>query len=500
MTNGAQGGREVPGGMAGDADFDRELLARVRAGDDAAFGELFTQHADAVRRFALRHVREHAEADDLTAEAFFRVLQAIRRGSGPTDHVRTYLLTVARRVAWEWSGRRRDVPVEDEELSRRVEPFPDVTANRPEHVLISRAFTSLPERWRTVLWQVEVEGARPAAVAPSFGLSPNAMAALARRAREGLRAAYLQAHLAEDTGPRACSSVVAKLGTYVAGGVQGAEHRRIRKHLQTCSSCNSLHAELTEVCSTLRAHAASTAVPVAAVALAAPALVTSGLVTPGLVAPAVLGKAALLAGRVKLVLAAAASAAAVGLFGVLAGTFTGAPGPALLQPGPDGAPGGNVLALCTPEVTATGTATSTPSPVAAQRAVRTGTAPRTVRPTGPAPTTTADEAPPVVPVDAGAEVPAGERSLVLTGTSAEVSAATDPSDPTSTTPVETVRTEPEQSVATTTGTTTTGATTTGVTTTGAPTKTAAEPPAAEPPAAESPAVGVAVTPDRLEPA
>ena len=117
--------------MAGDADFDRELLARVSAGDDGAFGELFTRHADAVRRFALRHVREHAEADDLTAEAFFRVLQAIRRGNGPTDHVRTYLLTVARRVAWEWSGRRRDVPVEDEELSLRVEPFPDVTANRP---------------------------------------------------------------------------------------------------------------------------------------------------------------------------------------------------------------------------------------------------------------------------------------------------------------------------------------------------------------------------------
>ncbi|MFI9810802.1 sigma-70 family RNA polymerase sigma factor [Saccharothrix variisporea] len=333
--------------MAGDADFDRELLARVRAGDDTAYGELFSRHADAVRRFALRHVREHAEADDLTAEAFFRVLQAIRRGTGPTDHVRTYLLTVARRVAWEWSGRRRDVPVDDEELSRRVEPFPDATVGRAEHTLISRAFTSLPERWRSVLWQVEVEGARPAAVAPSFGLSPNAMAALARRAREGLRAAYLQAHLAEDSGPRACSSVLSKLGTYTAGGVQGAEQRRIRKHLQTCSSCNALHAELTEVCSSLRAHAASIAVPVAATAL---------------VAPAVLGKAAWLTGRVKLVLAGVASAAAVGLFGMVAGAFTGGPGPALLQTGPQGSDGENVLALCSTNATVTGAPTSAESP------------------------------------------------------------------------------------------------------------------------------------------
>ncbi|MGW4110769.1 RNA polymerase sigma factor [Actinosynnema sp. NPDC004786] len=399
--------------MAGDADFDRELLARVRAGDDGAFGELFTRHADAVRRFALRHVREHAEADDLTAEAFFRVLQAIRRGNGPTDHVRTYLLTVARRVAWEWSGRRRDVPVEDEELSRRVEPFPDVTASRPEHALISRAFTSLPERWRTVLWRVEVEGERPAAVAPAYGLSPNAMAALARRAREGLRAAYLQAHLAADAGPSACGSVVAKLGTYTAGGAQGAEHKRIRKHLRTCSSCNALHAELVEVCSTLRAHAASIAVPVAATALLAPAALGPAALAPAALGPAVVGKAAWLTGRVKLALAATASAAAVGLFGVVAGTVTGGPGPALVQAGPNGAPDEQVLALCSTTATTTviGTPTSETSPSAGARQVvaHVGTRPAD-RSAAPVTTSAPPPAPPAVE-PTGSAPPARERAL-----------------------------------------------------------------------------------------
>ena len=115
------------------------------------------------------------------------------------------------------------MPVDDEELSLRVEPFPDVTANRPEHALISRAFTSLPERWRTVLWQVEVEGERPAAVAPSFGLSPNAMAALARRAREGLRAAYLQAHLTAEASED-CRATVSRLGNYVRGDLAEILH------------------------------------------------------------------------------------------------------------------------------------------------------------------------------------------------------------------------------------------------------------------------------------
>ena len=323
-------------------EVDRELLARVRAGEDAAYGELFSRHADAVRRFSLRHVREPAEADDLTAEAFFRVLQAIRRGTGPTDHVRTYLLTVARRVAWEWSGRRRDVPVDDEELSRRVEPYADATAQRAEYTLIGRAFTSLPERWRTVLWQVEVEGERPSAVAPLFGLSANAMSALARRAREGLRAAYLQAHLAEDHGEESCASVLVKLGSFTAGGVQGAEHRRIRKHLRTCARCTALHAELTEVCSTLRAHAAHLGVPAAATAL----------VGAQVASVAVAGKAAWLGGRVKLVLAGAASAAAVGVFSLLAGLFTGSPGPGVIRADQD-APHGLQLVITTSDTTTT---------------------------------------------------------------------------------------------------------------------------------------------------
>lgn len=296
--------------MVDENEVDRDLLARVREGDDSAYGELFSRHADAIRRFSLRHVREAAEADDLTAEAFFRMLQAIRRGSGPTDHVRTYLLTVARRVAWEWNGRRRDVPVEDEELGRRVEPVGDNANRRVEHNLITRAFSSLPERWRVVLWRVEVEGERPASVAPHFGLTPNAMSALARRAREGLRAAYLQAHLAVDDGRSSCAAIRSKLGSYTAGGVQGVEERRIRAHLDTCSSCSQLYVELNEVCATLRANAAFLVVPS-----------TLGLAFAGKV----------LFSKTKLAIAAA-SVATVGLIGTAAAVFTGGPGAAVLQP------------------------------------------------------------------------------------------------------------------------------------------------------------------------
>jgi RNA polymerase sigma factor (sigma-70 family) len=247
-------------------DGDRTLLERLRAGEDAAFGELFSRHSAAVFRLALSVAGDRAEADDLTAEAFFRVLQAIRRGAGPVDNVRGYLLIVVRRVAWEWSMRRKDVPVSDEELTYRAPSDPDTSGQFTERNLIRRAFTSLPERWRRVLWKMEVEGERPAAVATNFGLSPNATAALARRARQGLRAAYLQAHLAAERSATGCRSVLEKLGAYTAGTTSGIEQRRIRAHLTTCPSCTAMHAELRDVFSGLRPNSGLAAAPVVAAA------------------------------------------------------------------------------------------------------------------------------------------------------------------------------------------------------------------------------------------
>ncbi|MGQ0839900.1 sigma-70 family RNA polymerase sigma factor [Actinokineospora sp.] len=315
----AFGGRrdeEVPSEIAESPEAtaaaeDRALLFRLRSGEDAAFGELFSRHSAAVRRLALGLVNDRAEAEDLTAEAFFRVLQAIRRGSGPVDNVRGYLLIVARRVAWEWNGRRRDVPVSDEELNHRVGADPDTSGQSTERNLITRAFTSLPERWRSVLWKVEVEGERPAVVAVNFGLSPNATAALARRARQGLRAAYLQAHLTVDRGATGCRSVLEKLGAYTAGSIKGTERRKVRAHLSTCGSCTTMHAELQDVCSGLRAHAAYLAAPVAGVAL----WQAGAAAAPAAAGFSVSAKALLAGAKVQVALAAA-SAAAVGAFGL----------------------------------------------------------------------------------------------------------------------------------------------------------------------------------------
>lgn len=300
----------APPPAASESD-EQALLQRLRNGEDAAFGELFELHAAAVRRLAQSLASDRSEAEDITAETFFRVLQALRRGSGPRDYVRAYLLTVARRVSWEWHGARRDVPVSDDELTFRAGAGADTHARTAEHTLITTAFTSLPERWRTVLWQTEVEGEQPAMVATHFGLSANATAALARRARQGLRAAYLQAHLSVNRGPDSCRAVVEKLGGFTAGSVTGAEAERIKAHLHGCPSCRATQDELRDVCSSLRAHAGVLVLLVPAAGAAA----SGSGVLAGLGATI---KGVLVGSKVKVGLALA-STAAVGAVGVAAG-------------------------------------------------------------------------------------------------------------------------------------------------------------------------------------
>jgi hypothetical protein len=112
--------------------------------------------------------------------------------------------------------------------------------------LVGEALQSLPERWRTVLWLTEVEGMTPMEVSAVIGLRPNAVAALAYRAREGLRQAYLQAHVRVEA-KAACRSTVDRLGPYVRNKLSGRERDKVQAHLDGCATCRQRRDELADV-------------------------------------------------------------------------------------------------------------------------------------------------------------------------------------------------------------------------------------------------------------
>ncbi|WP_405811340.1 sigma-70 family RNA polymerase sigma factor [Streptomyces sp. NBC_01520] len=253
-------------GRAGSADLgpsDAKLIQGMRAGDDRAYEELFRRHSGAVRRYARTCCRDAHTADDLTAEVFARTLQAVRGGKGPEEAVRAYLMTAVRHVAAAWTrSAKREHLVDDfavfaaqatraSELAEAdtLDLGADVLAmHEADRSMAMEAFRSLPERWQAVLWHTTVEEESPSEVAPLFGLTANATAVLAVRAREGLKQAYLQAHVSQAlTAGGDCAQYADRLGAHARGGLRSRAERGLRKHLDECAKCRIAVGELKHV-------------------------------------------------------------------------------------------------------------------------------------------------------------------------------------------------------------------------------------------------------------
>jgi RNA polymerase sigma factor (sigma-70 family) len=231
---------------------DAKLLNMVRAGDSGAFAQLYQRHQAAARRLARELVRTSTEVDDAVAETFARVLDVTRRGGGPTDAFRPYMLTVLRRVCYDrLRAQRAQVPTDAGRMPDQGEAFSDPAVAELDSSLIVRAFLSLPERWRAVLWHTEIEDESPAEVGPVFGLSRNAVAALKLRAREGLRQAYLQMHIAR-VNRQECRPVAGRLGAFVRDELSKRDTSMVTEHLAGCADCRAACAELTDVNAALR--------------------------------------------------------------------------------------------------------------------------------------------------------------------------------------------------------------------------------------------------------
>ena len=139
----------------------------------SAYGELFARHGDAARRLA-RQLVPRPDADDLVSEAFAKVLNVLLRGGGPDVAFRAYLLTAVRRLHVDKirAGARLTTTDDLTPFDPGV-PFADTVVAGFEGGAAAKAFASLPERWQLVLWHLEVEGQKPADVAPLLGMSAN---------------------------------------------------------------------------------------------------------------------------------------------------------------------------------------------------------------------------------------------------------------------------------------------------------------------------------------
>lgn len=154
----------------GEREADLQLVERVQAGDREAFGLLVAKYQRRLLRLVSRFVRDAAEAEDVTQEAFVKAYRALPNFRGESAFY-TWLYRIGVNTAKNWlvaNGRRMptvtDVTDEDGEVIEDGGLLRD--DETPEQVLLSKqigatvnaAMDALPEDLRTAISLREIEG------------------------------------------------------------------------------------------------------------------------------------------------------------------------------------------------------------------------------------------------------------------------------------------------------------------------------------------------------
>lgn len=239
---------------------DRVLCDLVRGGADtdsgrAAFGELYARHQDAAFSQALLMTRDRGKAEDLVSETFVRVLRALSNGKGPTDSVLGYVLISLRSEAIRTCQTDAGtVTVAPDVLTELFdEPEAPVAESLGERDQIGRAFGTLAEDARRVLWLLDVEGVTAEAASEYLGVQAGAVRVIAHRGRKKLAAAYLQQYV--ETRDPDCADTARLLGEHVRGGLGKRDTAKVEEHLPGCSECTGQVSRLRDLGQQLRAWA-----------------------------------------------------------------------------------------------------------------------------------------------------------------------------------------------------------------------------------------------------
>ena len=153
-----------------DREIDRQLVARAQSGDKRAFELLVEKYQRKLARLLSRFIRDPAEVEDVTQEAFIKAYRALPAFRGDSafytwlyrigiNTAKNYLMAMSRRAPTS-----TEVEAEDAEGYDEGEQLRDI--NTPESVLLTNEIAEtvnatiqqLPEELRTAIQLREIEG------------------------------------------------------------------------------------------------------------------------------------------------------------------------------------------------------------------------------------------------------------------------------------------------------------------------------------------------------
>ncbi len=153
-----------------DREIDQQLVERAQKGDKRAFGLLVEKYQRRLARLLSRFVRDPAEVEDVTQEAFIKAYRALPNFRGDSAFY-TWLYRIGINTAKNYlmaAGRRAptstDLDSEEAEGLDEGEQLRDI--NTPESLMLTReigdtvnaTMQGLPEELRTAIQLREIEG------------------------------------------------------------------------------------------------------------------------------------------------------------------------------------------------------------------------------------------------------------------------------------------------------------------------------------------------------
>ncbi len=187
---------------------DPVLVARLRAGDEAAFAEIVRAWSPAMLRVARAHVRTTASAEEIVQEAWLGVLRSLDGFEG-----RSQLRTWVFRILVHTARRRGRVEARTEDRGPTVDPARFRDADDPAYphhwrddaapadwgpepallaaefrAVLGTALAGLPGRQRAVVELRDVHGLDAEEVCELLSLTPANQRVLLHRGRARLRA------------------------------------------------------------------------------------------------------------------------------------------------------------------------------------------------------------------------------------------------------------------------------------------------------------------------
>ncbi len=202
-----------------EAVRDAQLVRRFNSGDEAAFVEIMSRYRDKVFSIALRHLRNHSDAEEITQDTFIRAHRALATFRGDSS-----LATWLHRIAFNLSRNRHkyyfcrrrqstlslDCAFSDDnkatfsDLIATDDPNPAREATAGEFSeLVAQCMEKLGAPQRQILFLRNSLNQSYGEIARALGISIGTVKSRIGRARESLRTLIAQAYpeLAPDASP-----------------------------------------------------------------------------------------------------------------------------------------------------------------------------------------------------------------------------------------------------------------------------------------------------------